>query len=277
MDVAGDVRPGNGHRVVVGGSWSASTSTASTNRRITACARTCSPAAAFTSTVTPTSEPDEDAEDQWPQSPYYQYSAANGLPLDTQISAGPSVEIIWDSRDSFINPSHGWLARASYRTLFDGFLGGDSSWEKVNLDVRTYAPLSSDRRRQARGLGVRRSGRRRRGAVFRSAFDGRRLLRPFGTRLRRRALPGREAGVRRDRIPGAADAQRSAGHGGVREHHDDLQSTGRRTALRQLRAGREAPACGCCSTNDHGPTSRSTWASAKNGNRGVYLVVQEAF
>jgi outer membrane protein assembly factor BamA len=70
----------------------------------------------------------------------------NGLPLDTQISAGPSVEILWDSRDSFINPSRGWLARANYRALFDGFLGGDSSWEKVNLELRTYTPLSSDRR-----------------------------------------------------------------------------------------------------------------------------------
>jgi hypothetical protein len=90
--------------------------------------------------------PDEDAEELWPQSPYYEYSVANGLPLEMQTSAGPSAEIIWDSRDSFINPSRGWLARASYRILLDGFLGGDSSWQRVNLDLRTYRPLSSDRR-----------------------------------------------------------------------------------------------------------------------------------
>jgi Omp85 superfamily domain len=90
--------------------------------------------------------PNEGAEEEWPQSAYYQYSVANQLPLDTQISAGPSVEVIWDSRDSFINPSRGWLARASYRALIDGFFGGDSSWQKVNVDVRAYAPLSSDRR-----------------------------------------------------------------------------------------------------------------------------------
>ena len=90
--------------------------------------------------------PDEDAEDEWPQSPFYEYSTANGLPVDTQISASPSVEVIWDSRDSFINPSRGWLARASYRALIDGFLGGDSGWEKVSLDLRTYAPLSANRR-----------------------------------------------------------------------------------------------------------------------------------
>ena len=90
--------------------------------------------------------PDEDEEESWPQSAYYQYSVANGLPLDGQSSAGPSVEILWDSRDSFINPSRGWLARVNYRTLVDGFLGGDSSWEKVNLDLRAYAPLTPDRR-----------------------------------------------------------------------------------------------------------------------------------
>ena len=90
--------------------------------------------------------PDEDVEESWPQSPYYLYSTTNGLPLDTQISAGPSVEIMWDTRDSFINPGRGWLARAGYRMLIDGLLGGSSSWEKVNLDLRSYAPLSPDRR-----------------------------------------------------------------------------------------------------------------------------------
>ena len=32
--------------------------------------------------------------------------------------------------------------------LFDGFLGGDSSWQKLNLDVRTYVNLSHDRRQK---------------------------------------------------------------------------------------------------------------------------------
>jgi outer membrane protein assembly factor BamA len=90
--------------------------------------------------------PEDAGEESWPQSPYYLYSTTNGLPLDTQISAGPSVEIMWDTRDSFINPGRGWLARAGYRMLIDGMLGGSSSWEKVNLDVRSYAPLSPDRR-----------------------------------------------------------------------------------------------------------------------------------
>ena len=49
--------------------WSASISTACTNRRITACARTSSPAAASTSTVMRTSSPRKAREDGWPQSP----------------------------------------------------------------------------------------------------------------------------------------------------------------------------------------------------------------
>jgi len=54
--------------------------------------------------------------------------------------------VLWDSRDSFISPAHGWLAKASYRTLFDGFLGGDSTWQKLNLDTRTYVPLARNGR-----------------------------------------------------------------------------------------------------------------------------------
>lgn len=92
--------------------------------------------------------PADDAPSTWPESSYYQYTSANGLPLDAQTSAGVSAEIIWDSRDSFINPSHGWFGRATYRALFDGFLGGDSRWDRLTLDGRAYAPLSPDRRQQ---------------------------------------------------------------------------------------------------------------------------------
>ena len=84
--------------------------------------------------------PSEDDEAVWPESPYVNYSEENGLPLDAQASAGLSVDLLWDSRDSFINAAGGWLAKASYRTLFDGFLGGDSSWQRLNVDLRTYHP-----------------------------------------------------------------------------------------------------------------------------------------
>lgn len=89
---------------------------------------------------------DDGAEETWPDSEYYQYSVANGLPVDTQRSAGPGLEVIFDSRDNYINPARGWLARAGYRAMFEGFLGGDSDWQRVTLDLRTYRGLTADRR-----------------------------------------------------------------------------------------------------------------------------------
>jgi len=90
--------------------------------------------------------PKEGAEETWATSPFVQYSEAHDLPLDAQVSAGSSVDLLWDSRDTFINPGRGWLAKASYRTLFEGFLGGDSSWQRLTLDVRTYKALASEGR-----------------------------------------------------------------------------------------------------------------------------------
>jgi outer membrane protein assembly factor BamA len=89
---------------------------------------------------------DDDDAAVWPGSAYVEYSQAHGLPLDAQASAGTGVDLLWDSRDSFINPRRGWLAKAGYRTFFEGFLDGDSDWQRVNLDLRTYAPLSRTRR-----------------------------------------------------------------------------------------------------------------------------------
>lgn len=87
--------------------------------------------------------PAEGEEAAWPDSPYVRYSEAAGLPLESQISAGPGLDVLWDSRDSVINAARGWLARGSYRMSADGFLGSDVSWQRVGLDVRTYAGLSA--------------------------------------------------------------------------------------------------------------------------------------
>lgn len=88
--------------------------------------------------------PSDNGQAQWSRSPFVAHAGATGLPLDAQTSAGPSAEIIWDSRDNAINPDRGWLARANYRMLVDGLLGGDSAWEKLNLDFRAYRALSKD-------------------------------------------------------------------------------------------------------------------------------------
>ena len=163
-------------------------------------------------------------EAAWTESPFVEYSQRHGLPLDSQIAAGTSFDLLWDNRDSFINADRGWLAKATYRALFDGFLGGDSSWQEFNLDVRTYVALSRDRRHKFAfwafaDLVV--------GGVapfFRFAFDGWRHLWPVCARLCRRPVPRRTARVRRDRVPGDAHAERAAGHGGVSQHHDGDES-----------------------------------------------------
>ncbi len=86
--------------------------------------------------------PHDDEEIGWQDSAYVTYSEANGLPIESQTSAGVSGDLMWDSRDSFINAQRGILAKVSYRALFDGFLGGDSDWQRVNVDLRTYRPIT---------------------------------------------------------------------------------------------------------------------------------------
>src|SRR5579864_8718999 len=68
-------------------------------------------------------------EASFDQSALVSYSAAHQLPLASQTSGGTSVNLLFDTRDSSVNPRQGWLASASYRTFYKGFLGGDSSWQ----------------------------------------------------------------------------------------------------------------------------------------------------
>ena len=93
--------------------------------------------------------PGEGVEDAaWMATSFVQYSQVHNLPLDRQVSAGPSVAILADTRDSAINPYQGWFATASYRGLIKGFLGGSSGWQLVHLDGRTYLPIGSENRRR---------------------------------------------------------------------------------------------------------------------------------
>jgi hypothetical protein len=80
------------------------------------------------------------------ESAYLAYTERHGFELDGQISSGTSVGVLFDTRDNAINADKGWLANAVYRTFFDGFLGGDATWQTVNIDVRTYRTLTSDAR-----------------------------------------------------------------------------------------------------------------------------------
>ena len=89
---------------------------------------------------------DEEAEAAWAASPFVTYSEQNGFDLESQTSAGLSLNALVDSRDGAINPSRGWYARISYGALFEGFLGGASDWQMINYDARTYFRLTPDAR-----------------------------------------------------------------------------------------------------------------------------------
>ena len=90
--------------------------------------------------------PGKGAEAGWSDSPYVVYSQKHGLALDSQTSAGASVNLLMDTRDSAINADRGRLASVSYRGFFSGFLGGDSTWQQLGFDVRNFRKLSADGR-----------------------------------------------------------------------------------------------------------------------------------
>jgi hypothetical protein len=76
------------------------------------------------------------------QSAYLAYTQKHGFDLGGQNSSGLSAGVLYDTRDNAINAERGWLANGVYRAFFDGFLGGDATWQAVNLDVRTYRKLT---------------------------------------------------------------------------------------------------------------------------------------
>jgi hypothetical protein len=85
---------------------------------------------------------DEVPLDLWNRSPHVVYSEQHGLPTDSATSGGLNVGIRIDSRDNQIRATRGSFASATYRAYFDGFLGGDSSWQQISFDTRTYRALT---------------------------------------------------------------------------------------------------------------------------------------
>jgi hypothetical protein len=82
----------------------------------------------------------------WDQSAYLAYNEQHRFSPDGQTSGGTTVGLLYDTRDNGINPQRGWLASSAYRTFYKGFLGGDSSWQELYLDLRTYKTITADGR-----------------------------------------------------------------------------------------------------------------------------------
>jgi outer membrane protein assembly factor BamA len=93
-------------------------------------------------------KPNDDSQVPFDHSAYVAYSAQHQFTITRQVSSGTNVGLLIDTRDNAINAQQGWLLGATYRIFFDGFLGGDSSWQELNLDVRTYRKLTRDGRQK---------------------------------------------------------------------------------------------------------------------------------
>ena len=169
-------------------------------------------------------------------SPFVQYSEATDLPLDSQASVGPSVDLhAGTPATASSTPRTAGSRRPATACRLTASSARTRAGRRWMLDVRTYRPLVGQRPSHARRVDVRRCDRRRRGAVSRSAGDRPRYLWAIGPRLWRRAVPRRAAGLRRDRVSRHADEERPAGDGRVRERHHDQQPGAGGAAVRQRR------------------------------------------
>jgi surface antigen Omp85-like protein len=83
----------------------------------------------------------DDSDAIFDRSAYVAYTGRHGFAADHQLSTGTNVGVLYDSRDNAINAAHGWLASAAYDTYFKG-LGGDATWQQLSVDVRTFRPLT---------------------------------------------------------------------------------------------------------------------------------------
>jgi len=83
----------------------------------------------------------DETDPNWSTSPYIVYSEQNGLPVSGQQSAGFSLNVLLNRRDHDISARRGWMASGKYRFSFDGFLGGDSSWQELDAEARAYLPF----------------------------------------------------------------------------------------------------------------------------------------
>ena len=92
--------------------------------------------------------PGEDSDPAWDDSAYVAYSAENGFDPAGQASAGFSVNAMLDTRDSPINAYRGWLAGISYKPFVKDLLGGESTWQEVSFDVRSYFRVTKDARQR---------------------------------------------------------------------------------------------------------------------------------
>jgi outer membrane protein assembly factor BamA len=87
-----------------------------------------------------------DGEGSLAGTPYEQYSLEKGFDPARQTAAGLLASVRFDSRDTRSDPFRGWFTEARYTANIAGFLGGDSTWQRLYVDVRHYVPIEKARR-----------------------------------------------------------------------------------------------------------------------------------
>jgi outer membrane protein assembly factor BamA len=75
------------------------------------------------------------------------HDLGDDAPVDSQVSfaSGVSLDIEHDTRNTAVNPAHGWFARASV-TWFTRALGSTQSWRELQSEARAYRRLPVSRR-----------------------------------------------------------------------------------------------------------------------------------
>ena len=79
-------------------------------------------------------------------SAYVAYTTEHGFAIDQQDSNGVSFNVLVDTRNNAINATRGWLLGTTYRTFFDGFAGGSSTWQRLETEARTYKAFDREAR-----------------------------------------------------------------------------------------------------------------------------------
>jgi hypothetical protein len=85
-----------------------------------------------------------------PDDPLLNLTQFTGYQFGTQahsFSSGISLNILYDTRNSSINPLPGAYANVVYR-VNPGFLGSDNNWKSLYLDARKYISMNPARKNQ---------------------------------------------------------------------------------------------------------------------------------
>lgn len=67
-------------------------------------------------------------------------------PTENSLSAGPSINLLYDTRNNSINPLPGYYGNVIYR-YSTTVLGSSNAWQTLYLDARKYVSLTESRRK----------------------------------------------------------------------------------------------------------------------------------